>query len=309
VKLVKEGSAEKKEDEKKETQAEDKALLEKLMLDEDKEEGHVGKEVWKTYFSYYGGPFYYFLLLIMMIIMTVAQAGSNFWLSYWSENADTTKYSRNYFFTVYAMFGVGYAVFAFIKSVMLRVQAVRFSRFIHKEMFSKVIRAPLNLFFDRVPTGRVLNRFSKDLNVVDDSLASMFGYTIGQFFFFLTDIVICLIVGTMWVFPLAMLFFYICYRLNKNFTNINREVTRLEGISKSPIVSFFSESLGGLISIRTYKEQTTFINKFHKLQNEHIKNKVLDWSIFNWYNLRTSFASVIIIGPVISIPVRKNIGR
>jgi len=224
TKLTKEPS---KEEEKKETPPEDKELLHKLMLDEDKEEGAIGAHVWKTYFSYYGGWLFYFTLLIVMIIATASSAGANFWLSYWSDNGDNQKHSRNYYFSIYTAFGCGYALFAFIKALMLRIQAIRFSRFIHKEMFSKIIRAPINLFFDRVPSGRILNRFSKDLNVVDDQLAGMFGYTIGQFFSFLTDIVVCVIVGTMWVFPLAMLFFYVCHRLNKNFTNINREVTRL----------------------------------------------------------------------------------
>ena len=156
-----------------------------------------------------------------MTIMTVSQAGSNFWLSYWSDNGNDQKHSRNYYFVIYSMFGVVYAVFSFITALMQRIQAIRFSRFIHKEMFSKIIRAPINLFFDRVPSGRILNRFSKDLGAVDEHLANVFRWVIHQAFSFATDIVVCVIVGTLWVFPLAMLFFYLCYRLNKNFTNIN----------------------------------------------------------------------------------------
>jgi len=223
--LIKEPS--KEAEEKKEIPSEDKELLHKLMLEEDKEEGAVGAHVWKTYFSYYGGWFFYFTLLIVMIIAIVSQTGANFWLSYWSDNADDKKHSRNYYFLIYTALGFGYGVFAFIKALMLRIQATRFSRFIHKEMFSKVIRAPINLFFDRVPSGRILNRFSKDLNVIDEELAGWFCYVLDQLFDFLADIVVCVVIGTFWVFPLVMLFCYLCHRLNKNFTNINREVTRL----------------------------------------------------------------------------------
>ncbi len=257
TKLTKEPSKEKEEQKKETPQEEDKELLHKLMLEEDKEEGAVGLHVWKTYFSYYGGWFFYFTLLIVMTIAIVSSAAGNFWLSSWSDNPE--KHSRNYYFSIYTAFGFGYAVFAFIKALMLRIQATRFSKFIHREMLSKVIRAPINLFFDRVPSGRILNRLSKDLNVIDEELAGWFCYTLDQIFDFMTDIVVCVIIGTLWVFPLAMLFCYLCHRLNKNFTNINREVTRLESISKSPIVSFFSESLGGLISIRTYGEQNAFM--------------------------------------------------
>jgi len=61
TKLTKEIS---KEEEKKEIPPEDKELLEKLMLDEDKEEGAVGFKVWKMFFNYYGGWFFYFVLLL-----------------------------------------------------------------------------------------------------------------------------------------------------------------------------------------------------------------------------------------------------
>jgi len=216
-----------KKEEKKETPPEDKELLQKLMLDEDKEQGAVGTHIWKTYFSYYGGWFFYFILLVVMIIATVSSAGANFWLSYWSDNAGNKTHSRNYYFTIYTAFGCGYAVFAFIKALMLKIQAIRFSRFIHKEMFSKIIRAPINLFFDRVPSGRILNRFSTDLNGIDDRLSNYFGYLIGQVFSFMTDIAVCIVVGTLWVFPLVVIFFYLCHKLNKSFTNISREVTRL----------------------------------------------------------------------------------
>ena len=214
-------------EEKKETPPEDKELLQKLMLDEDKEQGAVGVHIWKTYFSYYGGWFFYFTLLVVMIIATASSVGANFWLSYWSDNANNKDHSRNYYFTIYTAFGCGYAVFAFFKALMIKIQAVRFSRFIHKEMFSKIIRAPVNLFFDRVPSGRILNRFSTDLNGIDDRLSIYFGYLIGQVFGVLTDIAVCIIVGTLWVFPLVVIFFYLCSRLNKSFTNISREVTRL----------------------------------------------------------------------------------
>jgi len=234
IKLTKEPSKE-EEQEKETPQEEEKELLHKLMLDEDKEEGAVGAHVWKMYFSYYGGWLFYSIFLIVMIASTLSETGMNFWLSYWSDNAE--KHSRDYYFIVYSAFGVGFAVFAFIVVMMVKLQSIKFARFIHKEMFSKIIRAPINLFFDRVPSGRILNRFSKDLDVVDEHLASHFESTLDQFLTVLRSIAICVIVGASWVFPLALVFLYVCYRLNKKFTNINREVTRL-GIEGNGILIF-----------------------------------------------------------------------
>jgi len=34
-------------------------------------------------------------------------------------------------------------------------------------MVSRLLFAPLNEFFERIPIGRILNRFSKDINALD----------------------------------------------------------------------------------------------------------------------------------------------
>jgi len=46
------------------TQEDDKILQEKLMLDEDRETGAVGWNVWKAYFNYYGGYFYFIIVFL-----------------------------------------------------------------------------------------------------------------------------------------------------------------------------------------------------------------------------------------------------
>ena len=87
---------------------------------------------------------------------------------------------------------------------------------------------------------------------------------------------------------------------------VNREVVRLESISKSPIVSFFSESVNGLTSIRAYQEQAKFSHKFHQLQNANIKNLILVAGLTNWFSLRVTLSSMLIVGPTLAIPLLVN---
>lgn len=67
--------------------------------------------------------------------------------------------------------GIAAAVITVLRMLFLLMQSIRVSGKVHKDMLSRIIRAPCNLFFDRVPVGRLLNRFSKDLNIVDRVLA------------------------------------------------------------------------------------------------------------------------------------------
>ena len=209
-----------------------------------------------------------------MVIFITLHTGSNFWLSYWSDSAEHPEHPQTFYLEIYCILGLSYAFFCVIRISMLFLQSLKCSRKLHKDMITNIIRAPVNLFFDRIPTGRILNRLSKDLTVLDNYIAGSFGWLTLLFFYLIADIVVCLIVGSIWIFPLAILFFAVSYKIQRSFMSLNREVTRLgnetslstnfnyclESISKSPIVSFFSESLSGLTSIRTYQEQRKFLS-------------------------------------------------
>ena len=46
----------------------------------------------------------------------------------------------------------------------------------HRSMVKSLLKAPVNLFYDVTPSGRVLNRLSRDQNTVDDSILSTMSF-------------------------------------------------------------------------------------------------------------------------------------
>jgi ABC-type multidrug transport system fused ATPase/permease subunit len=56
---------------------------------------------------------------------------------------------------------IGFRVYLFLSQNWVA------TRQLHSDMIGKVLEAPVNLYFDVTPVGRILNKFSKDLNQIE----------------------------------------------------------------------------------------------------------------------------------------------
>lgn len=132
-----------------------------------------------------------------------------------------------YYFKIYAILALTYNFFSFIRIIILYISSLRCSKTLHNQMMAKVIRAPLNYFFDRIPSGRILNRFSLDIDIIDQNLAGTLSASLVNVFTFVTDVIICIVFGSYFVIPLAVVFFYVALNYQKKYMTVNREIYRL----------------------------------------------------------------------------------
>lgn len=206
-----------------------------------------------------------------MIFWVILSLSSNFYLSYWTTKSHEGEGDDFYYLKIYAVLSLAYAFFNVIRSASALFKSVECSENIHYSMMKSIIRAPINLFFDRVPIGRILNRFSKDLNVVDQAVVQSLIRVITTLCQLVTDIVICVYGGTFYVLPLVGIFFYLSYKSQQSYQKLNREVVRL-GNKKLFTMANKSSDLLYLINWR-----------------EHIKKP--DFESVQWDNKRFDFDS------------------
>lgn len=127
-------------------------------------------------------------------------------------------------------------------------------------MFKRLLNAPINLFFDNTPTGKIINRFSDDLGCTVSRLPSCIMWNIRNF----------IIIGVtmsyvaynaphvLYFIPvLAVVYVYIF----KNYINIRQQFNKIEKVSRSPIMTHFNESLSGVSTIRTFQKIDVFEEK------------------------------------------------
>ena len=119
----------------------------------------------------------------------------------------TCMYSGCYL-GIYALFSAGQIVSVLVASFSLAIAGVSASRALHSRMLKNILRSPMS-FFDTTPLGRVLNRFSKDIYLVDEVVPM----SIRTFFFtglriFSTILVIVIATPTFAIVILPLSIFY-----------------------------------------------------------------------------------------------------
>jgi ABC-type multidrug transport system fused ATPase/permease subunit len=118
-------------------------------------------------------------------------------------------------------------------------------------MLRKVFNAPINLYFDVTPIGRILNKFSKDLTGIEREFAWEVGNFLANIYQALAILIVAVFV-VKWILVLLPILIFISYKLYINSIIAFRETTRLESLSKSPLLSNFGETFVGTSTIRTF---------------------------------------------------------
>jgi len=124
-------------------------------------------------------------------------------------------------------------------------------------MVDSVIDAPINMYFDQTPTSRILNKFSKDLGVLDLNIIFISG-TFYSSIYSLLAIIFMSVIILPWIallFPAIILIMLWLYRKSISAT---KEVKRVENVTKSPLSNFLSETLSGTSTIRAFKKKDQF---------------------------------------------------
>ncbi|GFO14038.1 canalicular multispecific organic anion transporter 1 [Plakobranchus ocellatus] len=218
------------------------------------------------------------LILIAYGLFQASSVLANVELSVWTGDdkivgGDLTEeelISKNHqYLTVYGALGATQALFIFIYACVASLRMVKASAILHASMLRRVLGAPM-AFFDSTPLGRIVNRFSRDIETLDNQLP--------QIVFMLitcvsavaaTILIIC--VDTPW-FAAVMVPLFIAYlAVQRFFVPSSRQLKRLEAVTRSPIYSHFSETLSGCHVIRAFNA----VGRFEQASLDKIdKNQV-----------------------------------
>ncbi|XP_032875191.1 ATP-binding cassette sub-family C member 9-like isoform X1 [Amblyraja radiata] len=248
----------------------DDNLKGKLMQEEEKEEGSVSIKIYWLYARSIG-LFFSFLLILTVASKQIFLVAVDFWLAEWSSSfrnhSETDSQDENnveddvfnHYLNGYLGLACGGMLCALFSSYTHVISGIRASRHLFANMLHNVTTLPLR-FFETTPVGRILNRFSSDFKTIDDQIPINLERFMTHVMWCLSAIVINVVVTPFFLLPVIPLL-VLYYFLQMFFRVSARELQRLDSITKSPVFAHFSETLGGLTTIRAYKLKDKFFQQ------------------------------------------------
>lgn len=222
------------------------------------------------------------MTLFVLILSQGANIVTSLWLSYWTSNS--LGLSMGVYIGVYAGLGTAQAVLMFTFSIMLTMFGTTASKTLLGQAVERTLRAPMS-FFDTTPLGRITNRFSRDVDVMDNNLTD----AMRMYFLTLSMIisVFALIIAYFHWFALALAPLAILFLLAASYYRASaREVKRFESVLRSVVFAKFGEGLTGVASIRAYGLKDRFVADLRKAIDDMNGAYYLTFSNQRWLSVR-----------------------
>ncbi|CAI4222681.1 unnamed protein product [Auanema sp. JU1783] len=233
----------------------------KLIKKEFAETGRVKLSIYNDYIQSMGVFLYFIPFVVTSALSAVFAMSRSLWLTDWSNDNIEDGEHMSVLYRLLGFMGLGSTdVLCFtLGLVFFVIGGVRASYNLHKPLLHNILRSPAS-FFDVTPVGRILNRLSKDIDVIDSTLPLNFR------FLFTTFLVIaqaCIIVSLSTPLFIAFIIpiFIVYLMFLKYFISSSRQLRRLASLSRPPIYSHFGETIQGVSTIRAFGWSDMFIKQ------------------------------------------------
>ncbi|XP_055360301.1 ATP-binding cassette sub-family C member 3 isoform X4 [Betta splendens] len=198
--------------EKKKPQA-----MDKLIQAETAETGRVKTKVYLEYVKAVG-PLLSAVICLLYGCQSAAAIGANVWLSEWTNDASRNQTQQNVHMRVgvYAALGIAQGLLLLVNCLLCRAYSMlRAAKLTHRNLLQGVLRAP-QAFFESTPTGRLLNRFSKDVDCIDSHIPENIDIWMRTFWYTLNVLLICSALTPMFLIVIApLMVFYWWVQVNR----------------------------------------------------------------------------------------------
>jgi ABC-type multidrug transport system fused ATPase/permease subunit len=268
----------------------EKAAAGRFTYDEDRSNAALGFHAMTGFFrelsSPRGAKTLLFSVTAIAISIPFLQIG---WIEHWKKSEYSNSIQGVW---IYLGIGVAAAIFHVAQRKVWMEAAFRNSRSLHEKALGHVMASPLG-YFERTPVGRLVNRFSRDLEVVEWDISIFFSHFIHHS----SDLnfrIILLVVLLPWFLVALPMIAWIFLNIQRRFRPASRDTKRLSLMARSPRYAFFKETLSHLVTMRALSREKAFDRIFQDLLGQYQISLGAMFLLNRWYSSRIPWLSAVV---------------
>eukprot|EP00563_Minutocellus_polymorphus_P003209 CAMPEP_0181029080 /NCGR_PEP_ID=MMETSP1070-20121207/5007_1 /TAXON_ID=265543 /ORGANISM="Minutocellus polymorphus, Strain NH13" /LENGTH=1343 /DNA_ID=CAMNT_0023106365 /DNA_START=68 /DNA_END=4096 /DNA_ORIENTATION=- len=279
----------------------------KLIEAEQREHGLSSIKTWVLWFKHAGGLVYVFILILALGIDRTAYVATEWWLARWTLAADgpidvfgrtfpaqTDGVAAQYeYLKVYATILLISFVAASQRSLWAVRGGARSARSLFYVMTERVLGAPLS-YFETTPLGRVLNRFTYDIEILDHTLVENMSVLLIALSWFVAGVAV---MGAIlyWILLALVPVSGVYWLLQLHYRKSGTDLQRLDAVSRSPLQAMLAEGIDGAATIRVYEQEDKFIRRFQTSASTNTSAQLNFITAQRWLGVRIELLGAVVV--------------
>ncbi len=266
----------------------------RITEDEEREKGAVKASVYWNYLLSLRGPSKNNWILALLAVMSVLASALPLMQKGWLANYERFGFHLEPLQAVqiYGLLGVLVLAMVLLNQLLWLERGLVAGRNFHDRMLQSILRAPVR-FFDSTPVGRILQRFSRDLESVDIYLQWSFESFIHCILHVTVSLILVLAVLPLMIFVIAPTL-WIYNRVQQDYRRPAREAKRFDSVARSPRYAHFKETLMGLVVIRAFDKREWFLRDFYQKLSHSQRMFYGHYMLNRWFSTRVPLIAGVI---------------
>ena len=281
----------------------------KLIEEEERQDGRVSL----LHYIHYIRDINTLIFIVILLLYLAGEAimvGCNLILTKWTDKTAEQFLTMNEHFKYITMYGGlngAMCLVSFIYNIWTYLAMTKPSKKMHDNLLKKTMHAPLS-FFEANPSGRIINRFTSDMETVDTKIPfEMADFIYCSVNFFSVCITISVIVPYILIALVPILAAFVLLQMLLARTRC--QIKRYESVAKAPIISHFTETILGVTTIRAFREEQRFQEEFEEKLSKHLRTNYINDMMNRWLSVRVDFLGngLIFLVSILTFTLRDNL--
>ncbi|XP_029718005.2 ATP-binding cassette sub-family C member 4-like [Aedes albopictus] len=244
--------------------------LPKAKVEENQNDGTIGFRVYKDFLKSVNNGLFVVLVGLLLVAWQTSSTGTDYFLKIWvnweekfSGTPDATWTTDDHILLYSGL--IALTLLLSVNSFAFFEMCLQASLNLHASLYRGISRATM-FFFNTNSSGRVINRFSKDIGLIDASLPVVMIDSL-YFFLELAGIIVIVALANYWLLVPTAIMAALFYALRYIFLETARNVKRVEAITRSPIFAHTNATVEGLTTVRAFNAQRQMLELFDAHQD------------------------------------------